>query len=224
MNKIKVLLIEDDISLGSVYTMGLQHLGFEVHYLSSFIAVVSTINEFQPNIVILDVEIGAKNGIDESATIFDLFPNLPVIFISSHVETECVQRAIKQGGASYLKKPFDIEELGVYINRFATENSKIIGVGKFQYDPTTLQLSNVTTNESLKMSNKEGSILLLLIKNINKTLSRTQIEEAMWSDKDVMSNFMINNIISRLRKAISSDPSIQITTVPRVGYKLTYGK
>ncbi len=225
MERIKVLLVDDDVSLGSIYTMGLQHLGFEVHYVSSFISVVGTINEFQPNIIILDIELGAKNGIDESETIFRLFPNLPIIFISSHTETEYIQRAIKNGGISYLKKPFDIEELGVYIKRFAIKGRSVLGIGDFQYSPSTLKLYNTKTFETQKLSNQESLILLLLIKNIGNVIPRANLEQKLWRDNKYSStDTMLNNIISHLRKHLSTDPSIQIITTPRIGYELSVNR
>ncbi|MFR9542266.1 MAG: response regulator transcription factor, partial [Rikenellaceae bacterium] len=215
-----VLLVDDDVLLGSVYVMGLQHLGFELHYLSSFVAIVAAINEFQPNILVLDVEIGDKNGIEESLTISNTFPNLPIIFISSHCEVEYIQRAIKQGGVTYLKKPFEIEELGVYIERFATTKNTLLSFGCFTYDHTTQMLHNLTTDETNKLSIKESEVLLVLIKNINVTLSRSEIEQVIGND-NITAEHIINNIISRLRKLIACDPSMQIVTIPRVGYKLS---
>ncbi len=221
MKKIKVLLVDDDVSLGSIYTMGLQHLGFEAHYLSSFIAVIETINEFQPNVVVLDVELGDKNGINESETILRLFPGLPIIFISSHTEIEYIKQSIEYGGVIYLKKPFEIEELGVYIKRFASVNSNTIGFGNFKYNFSTFKLENCIAEQTYKLSNREGKTLQILVKNINNITTRSQIEHELWQDKDVSTDLMLNNIISRLRKLISTDSSIQIITIPRVGYKLS---
>ncbi len=219
-NKIKVLLIDDDISLGSIYSKGLQHLGFEVHYLSSFIAVIGAINEFQPNILVLDIEIGAKNGISESENLFKLFPKLPIIFISSHTETQYVKRAIEQGGASYLKKPFDIDELGVYINRFAQSDNEALCFGCFSYEPKSHKLYNSITEETIKLPNKESLVLLHLIKNAGNITSRAELEQILSNDSNKTSEFMLNNIISHLRKLIAVDPSINIITIPRAGHKL----
>ncbi len=216
--KVRVLLIDDDVMLGSTYVSGLQYLGYEVHYLSSFIAVESAINEFRPHVVILDVEIGTIDGIDESAALFCHFPELPIIFISSHVESTYVKRAIERGGATYLKKPFDLEELAVYVGRYARQTKLGFGFGAFRFDRSTNVLYNVETGRTERLSDREATILLLMIKNINTIIPRSMIEQHLGGC--ATTEFIINNIISHLRKIISDDSSVKIITKSKVGYML----
>ncbi|MFI3306509.1 MAG: response regulator transcription factor [Rikenellaceae bacterium] len=217
--KVRVLLIDDDMMLGCTYVSGLQYLGYEVHYLSSFIAVEGTINEFRPHVVVLDVEIGAMDGIDESAALFCRFPELPIIFISSHAESDYVKRAIERGGATYLKKPFDLEELAVYVGRYARHSKLGFGFGSFRFDRYTNVLYNVETGRTERLSDREATILLLLIKSINTTLPRSVIEQHIGGC--ATTEFILNNTISRLRKILGDDSRVKIVTKSKVGYMLT---
>ena len=217
---IKVLLVDDDTTLGNIVTMGLTHLGFKVHYISSLIAITSTINEFQPSVLIFDVEIGDKDGIDESTQIRRLFPSLPIIFISSHVDPSYIIRALDSGCMTYLKKPFTLEELAAYVKRFAAMPNEIIAVGDYTLNSQTKVLLNCETREEFKLSTKECDLLSLLIKNKEMLVTRDQIFETAWNGDD-STDQTLNNNIAKLRRHFSSEPYIDILTVSRLGYKLT---
>ncbi len=117
MNKIKVLFVDDDITLGNIVMMALNASGYEAYYQTSLTAIRSVIQELKPDIIILDVEIGKKNGIDATPEIKAIAPEIPILFVSSHIDSEKVVKALNAGGIAYLKKPFEIEELLAYIQR-----------------------------------------------------------------------------------------------------------
>ena len=107
---IKVLLIDDDTLLGNILTTALTMEGMEVHYQSSLTGLKAIVNEFQPNIAVLDIEVGTGDGITRMTDIRQVTDTLPVIIISSHTEADEVKRALQQGAIVYLKKPIDIYE------------------------------------------------------------------------------------------------------------------
>lgn len=220
-NSIKVLFVDDDTTLGSMVTQGLSYLGYRVHYQSSMTALDSIINEFRPNIIILDVEIGDKDGIDDSQKIRTLFPNIPIIFASSHIEASYVVRALDAGATTYLKKPLDIEEVAAYINRYATpKGSSNIAIGIFSLDTATRVLQNSeNSSDATTLNKKECELLQLLHENTGLVVSREMIIERIWNN-DFPSDQVLNNYISRLRKYLAADVTISIETVPREGYRL----
>ncbi|MGL4326555.1 MAG: response regulator transcription factor [Tannerellaceae bacterium] len=217
----KVLFIDDDTVLGSMVLQGLTYLGYNVHYQSSMIALDSIISEFCPNIIILDIEIGDKDGIDDSARIRILFPNIPIIFVSSHVDTSYVVKALENGGVTYIKKPIDIEELAAYINRYALKSptdTRIV-IGNFILDKSSRLLTNTENNTTETLNNKEVQLIEMLANNIGCVVTRETIIAQIWND-DFSSDQVLNNYISHIRKCISSDSSISIETMPRQGYRL----
>ncbi len=61
MDRIKVLFVDDDVALGNIVTLALESSGYEVHYQTSLVGVKTVAKEMQPDIIVLDLEIGAKN-------------------------------------------------------------------------------------------------------------------------------------------------------------------
>ena len=96
-----------------------------VHQQNSLTCIKAVVGEFKPSIIIMDVEVGAEDGIDVMPEVYTIAPEIPIIVISSHSESNEVVRALQNGAVAYLKKPFETEELAAYIKRHAnvTHNS-----------------------------------------------------------------------------------------------------
>lgn len=77
MDTIKVLLVDDDVMLSSIITTALKDEGYEVHYQSSLTGITTILNEFKPDIMILDVEIGTGDSIDNASELKMAAPVLP---------------------------------------------------------------------------------------------------------------------------------------------------
>ena len=78
-------------------------------YQTSLAGLQSAIQTTSPNIILLDVEIGEDNGIDQMQQLKLYAPNIPVIFMSSHIDAGYLTRAIGEGAVNFLKKPFEIQ-------------------------------------------------------------------------------------------------------------------
>lgn len=222
--QIKVLFVDDDRILGNLITDALTSIGYEVCYLSSLTAIEPMILEFDPNVIILDVEIGSKDGIDDSIMIRESFPNIPIIFISSHVDPSYIIRALSNGGATYLIKPFEVDVLAAYIDRYAIDKiDKIISFGKFTISLNNYLLKNTKTNKCFKLNKKEFDLLFMLVLNLGNITNKNKIIEKIW-DGDYSKGLAVNNYIAKLRKLLSSDTSVQIETILREGYILTVKK
>ena len=117
MEKTKVLFVDDDIALGQVVILALRALGYAAEYCTTLVGIQGVVQEMQPDIMVLDVEIGEKNGIDAVAELKLTAPDTPILFVSSHIAGSEVARALDAGGIAYLRKPFEMEELVAYIRR-----------------------------------------------------------------------------------------------------------
>lgn len=114
MSKAKVLFIDDDVMLGNIVTMALTEEGYVVHQQNSLTGIKAVVGEFRPSIIVMDVEVGAEDGIDVMPELYAVSPEIPIIVISSHSESNEVVRALQNGAVAYLKKPFETEELTIY--------------------------------------------------------------------------------------------------------------
>lgn len=222
--KQKVLFVDDDIDLGGFINMALTTLGYEVHFQNSLTGISGIIKEFNPNVIVLDVEIGKQNGIDEAKNIVKQFPNTPIIFISSHTQIENISSGLSAGGVSFIKKPFEIQELEAYIQRFSYDHSQdnAISIGMYTLELTNQKL--VFKEEVIKhLSPLEKNGLLLLAKNVNKVVTREEFSKELWGDEFSSTNeAALNNLISKLRGMIKKDTRISIKTIKYKGYKLEF--
>jgi len=221
----KVLLIDDDITLGNILMPGLQKEGFEVEYMTSLHGLEEVVKDFCPNIIILDVEVGVENSINEMPYLKLCAPGTPVIFISSHTDEDLITEALGEGCVSYLKKPITIKELTAYIKRYA--NNKInkqeeICIGKFLLNiPNhTLSIDDKTVKQ---LSTLEYDLLHILLLHINNTVTRKEITSKLWSNSS-SSNESLNNYIARLRSYLASDPGITLKTLHGFGFQLSIKK
>lgn len=224
MDKIKVLFVDDDVALGNIVTLALESSGYEVHYQTSLVGVKTVVKEMQPDIIVLDLEIGAKNGIDAIPELKLVAPETPILFVSSHSDSENVVKALKAGAVNYLKKPFEVVELEAYINRFVKPfRSKGIKLGMFHLKAEENLL--MKDDEVVKkLSALECKLLKLLVLNMNEAVTREEIEEELWGNFVTESSEQsLNNYISKLRKCLAEDDRLELTTIPKVGYKLSDG-
>lgn len=223
MDKIKVLFVDDDVALGNIVTMVLDNSGYEVYFQSSLAGIQSVIGELKPDMIILDVEIGKKNGVDVTPALKQIAPQVPILFVSSHVDSAEVVKALRAGGIAYLKKPFEIEELLAYIDRHAlVSSSNEIEIGKLLLD-TGENLLKKENKVIKRLSSFECKLIRLFALNINRTLLRTQIEQELWGD-GFGNEQSLNNYIAKLRKYLRADASLELITLPRMGYKLIDGR
>ena len=88
--KLKIFFIDDDIALGHICTRIMQEEGYEVLYQTSLNGAKACIVETHPDMIVLDVEIGNKNGIEAVPELKAIAPNTPILFISSHTNSQLV--------------------------------------------------------------------------------------------------------------------------------------
>lgn len=216
----KFFFIDDDIALGHIYTMILQEEGYEVLYQTSLNGAKACIVETHPDMIVLDVEIGNKNGIEAVPELKAIAPNTPILFISSHTNSQLIVQALSAGAVAYLKKPFEIDELIAYIKRYAISHPYQIKIGSLLLDTDTQLLCTKELKVIKQLSEAEYKLLKLLVAYKEQLVERRQIEEELWG-KANGNEQGINNLISKLRKYLSIDPTIELVTIPRNGYKLS---
>ena len=221
---IKVILVDDDTDLGNLISMALVADGYKVHFQNSLAGIKNIIEEFKPSMLILDVEIGEEDGITSARDILQIYPSLPVLFISSHTDIDSLSRGVSTGGVGYIRKPFDIQELKVYIDRFAhpKENHSCIQIGRcYSLNVKTRELFYKTTPVK-QLSMHEFTALWLFVQNRGNVISYETLSEKVWNKKYSETEASLNNLISRLRKLLENDPDVQILTQKQRGYILVY--
>lgn len=217
----KIIFVEDDLLLGTLIAQALETEGFEVNYMNTLNGIVAVITSFQPDLLLLDMEVGNQNSLDELPFIRMQYPSLPVIFASSHTDGEEIVRSYETGVNHYIKKPYDIKELIFHINRLLPDINSIapscIPFGHFRLNISNRELSD-EKNLIKTLSQKEFLVLQMLLKNKRETVPRIRLLQNIWENEEA--NESLNNCINALRKYIKNDEQVSIETVKGYGYCL----
>ncbi|MFK5959279.1 MAG: response regulator transcription factor [Lutibacter sp.] len=223
--KIKILLAEDEPSLGQIIKESLETRNFEVLLCENGEVAYNTYKTEQPLLLVLDVMMPKKDGFTLAKEIRKENSEIPIIFLTAKSQTTDVVEGFNLGGNDYLKKPFSMEELIVRINSLLKRgkselNLEAIHIGNYIFNlkKQTLQLNNTVEN----LTHREAQLLFHLTKNKNQVLERSFILKKLWGDDDFFNARSMDVFITKLRKKLKNDPAVQIINVRGYGYKLIY--
>jgi DNA-binding response OmpR family regulator len=223
MNKIKVLLAEDETSLGMIVKESLESRNFTVFHAQNGEEALAIFKKEKPAILVLDVMMPIKDGFTLAKEIRQENNTIPIIFLTAKSQTSDVLEGFKNGGNDYLKKPFSMEELIIrmkaLLNRIALETgTENIKIGNYLFNATKQILS--FSDEAQQLTHREAQLLLALFEKKNEVLDRAFILNKLWGSDDFFNTRSMDVFISKLRKKLKLDKNIQILNVRGFGYKL----
>ena len=227
MQKHRIILIEDEITLGEIIKESLETRGFEVNHFVSGQEGLIHILKNTPDIIVLDVMLKDADGFSIARSIRQTDKETPILFLTAKSLPQDVVAGFESGGNDYLKKPFGLEELLVRIkvllskDRLLTsekEESEIISIGEYSFHLSRQQLQYY--GESIRLSSREAELLKLLWFSRNRVLERKTILLKLWNDDHVFNGRSLDVYITRLRKYFAKDPQVQIINYRGIGYKL----
>jgi len=220
---IKILLAEDEISLGQIIQESLEMRGFEVIYCENGEEVLLQYEKERPALLVLDVMMPKKDGFSVAKEIRMTDKKTPMIFLTSKSQTQDVIDGFQHGGNDYIKKPFSMEELIVRIKALLdrvelkqNEESIIIGNYVFNKKKQLLQLDS----SQQPLTHRESELLFHLSECRNEVLDRAVILRKLWGEDDFFTARSMDVFITKLRKKLKADASIQILNIRGHGYKL----
>jgi DNA-binding response OmpR family regulator len=221
----KILLVEDDPSLGFVIKDNLSIKGYDVTLCKDGDEGENAFHSKPFNLCILDVMLPKKDGFTVAKNIRQVNKEIPILFLTAKSMTEDKLEGFKTGGDDYITKPFSLDELMYRIEVFLRRSNgkidqqeKLYHVGKFTFDPVNLTLKNSTYEKTL--TQKEAEVLKLLFQNRDRVLKREEILKKVWGDDDYFMGRSMDVFISKLRKYLKEDPGIQIVNYHGVGFRL----
>jgi len=224
MDRKKILLVEDDPSLGFVIQDNLTLKGYDVTLCTDGNAAEEAFMTNPFHLCILDVMLPKKDGFSLARSIRERNKEVPIIFLTAKTMIEDKLKGFETGADDYITKPFNLEELfyriEVFLRRTQDTNigDKVMNVGKFQFDPFSFTLKHDDLEKTL--TQKEAEVLKLLYRNRDRVLKREEILTHVWGDDDYFMGRSMDVFISKLRKYLKTDPDIQIVNYHGVGFRL----
>ncbi|AQX07725.1 response regulator transcription factor [Elizabethkingia ursingii] len=210
-----ILLIEDDDRLSRLIAKGLQEAEFEVSTAYDGMTGMKLATQKDFDLVVTDIVLPKKDGLDFCKEIKALKPNLPVVMLTALGTTDDKLEGFDAGADDYLTKPFEIRELvariKVLLKRFSQQQQQKVFVLRYEGIEMNLEQKIVSRDKiSIKLTPKEFNLLKFMLENSERVLSRSEIAEKVWETHfDTGTNF-IDVYINYLRKKIDKDFAVKL--------------
>lgn len=223
----RILYIEDEAHLAKIVTDTLILQGYDVLHKIDGTQVIEVVQEFEPNICLFDVMLPHIDGFSLGSAIRNLFPNLPIIFITAKSQTQDVLKGFSSGGTDYIRKPFSMEELMVRIdnqmqlirnNTKETTTVKDVRLGNIIFLPSKMEL-HFADERKTKLSHRETAILNVLCLHKNQIVDRRRLLQLVWGDDSFFNSRNLDVYINKLRGYLGDNSGVEIITLKGVGYQ-----
>ena len=226
MTKSKILLVEDNLSMGFLLSEYLEENGFEVKLCRDGESGLSTFRRSHFDLCILDVMMPRMDGFTLAQALRGENAGIPFLFLTARSLKDDKLKGFALGADDYITKPFDEDELLCRINVLLRRQPAAstpadvhrFTIGSYAFDYSRQELS--WQHETWRLTGTEAEVLRLLCINQNQILRRDDAVEAIYGKKDYFLGRSFDVFISKLRKLLQHDPTVSIDNVFRVGFIL----
>ncbi len=224
-NKLRILLCEDEESLGMLLREYLQAKGYDAELYLDGEAGYKAFTRSKFDMCLLDVMMPKMDGFELAKEIRMLNSDVPIIFLTAKNLKDDILEGFKLGADDYLTKPFSMDEL-VYrmeaiLRRVKVKQQRNVTryrLGQFTYD-TQRQVLYLGDKQT-KLTTKEGELLTMLCVHANEILEREVALKTIWIDDNYFNARSMDVYITKLRKHLKEDPTVEINNVHGKGYRL----
>ena len=222
MEKIRILLVDDDRQNSEFLRKFLEVEGYEVSYAENGGKGWETFSAIRPDLVLLDVNMPVKNGFELAQLIRERDRDVIIFFLTDRTEKADRLKGFDLKGNDYIPKPFYPEELIAKIkerfeHRQPTLPSRItIGQTIFDSNLSTIEYAGTV----LHLSARQSEIFTILAQHIGQTVERSYLLEHVWGNDSYANSLALNVQITYIRKLLEPDTSISIVSLKKRGYIL----
>jgi DNA-binding response OmpR family regulator len=227
MKDLRILLCEDDPSLGRLLSDYLKTKGFEVTWAQDGVEGLKAFHRETFDFVVLDVMMPRKDGFQVAEEIRLESRSIPILFLTARSTKDDTLEGFKVGADDYMTKPFSMEELVLRIQAIMRRSAALpdegdevtaFTIGLYAYDYNTQSL--LLNGASQRLTTKENELLYMLCKHKNALLERSHALRNIWGDANYFNGRSMDVYIAKLRKHLRGDDRIEILNVHGKGFKL----
>ncbi|MDR3152555.1 MAG: response regulator transcription factor [Bifidobacteriaceae bacterium] len=234
--KVKIFIIDDDVSLADMLTLVLQGANMEVVVAYDAKTALSNYESVDPDLILLDYMLPGMMGIGVLKKIRQT-STVPVIILTAISDTDIVVESLESGANGYLTKPINSAELIARIHStlntvhaakanvgnaraYTTDEPMKFKIGDLTVSP--MQRSVTKGDKKVHLTNLEFQFLLILIENPDRYFSREELLEKIWNQRGDSDPRIISVLVGRLRDKIEDNPKHPriVETVRGIGYAL----
>ena len=201
----KILIVEDDATIGEKIKSHLEKWAYKVTLASDFQDILGEVTAVSPDLILMDITLPYYNGFYWCAEIRKLF-KIPIVFISSADDNMNIVMAMDMGGDDFIAKPFDLAVLTAKIGAIIRRSYSYAGqVNMIEHNGAMLNLLDATMSyqgRKTDFSKNEFQILALLIENAGSIVSRDTIMMQLWDSDNFIDDNTLTVNITRIRKKL----------------------
>jgi DNA-binding response OmpR family regulator len=217
------MIVEDDLSLGSVLRDNLVYEGFEVKVVGEGEQALKDAASFHPDLVLLDIMLPGMDGFDVCRSLSQSH-GPAIIILTARDQSADKLRGLDLGADDYITKPFILGELLARIHavlRRLHPREKVLVLGKLKFD--FARYTATRNNEKVTFSQREIEVLQYMSERAGKVVTRKELLMHVWRYRHIPLTRSVDNLIARMRLKIEPDPENPryIHTVYGDGYRLT---
>ena len=232
MDTIRLLLVEDDEALAYMLKGSLELMGnYQIHTASNGVEGLSLYDEIHPDIIVSDVEMAEMSGFEMVKKIRETDAHTPIIFASARKSPKDFIEGLHIGADNFIRKPYLPEELNIQILALLrrindqhskdTKNAKQYSFGNYLFDAELriLQL-NGSSESQLHLTEREVNILEILLTEKGNVVKRDKILVSLWGDNNFYTARSLDVFMTKIRKYLHLDSSVEIQTIRGEGFRL----
>lgn len=220
----RILIVEDDVTIGGTIARQLSSWGYQVKCVEDFQNVLQEFAGFEPQLVLLDLSLPFFNGFHWCDEIRKL-SQVPIIFISSAADNMNMVMAMSRGADDFIPKPFDMDVLVAKIQAMLRRAYSFGNSGNLlEHKGAILNLANTTLNwegKVIELTKNDFRILQILFENAGKVVSREAIMTKLWENDSFIDDNTLTVNMTRLRRKLEGAGLMDfIVTKKGLGYRI----
>ena len=219
-----ILVVEDDTSVREMVCDALQLAGYETRTAVDGSEALTSQQKTKADLIVSDINMPKVDGYELAQRLRDRGDTTPIIFLTARSEKPDIGKGFRVGADDYISKPFGIEELVLRVAAILRRAKSIDAPKSLAVGPITVDLESVSVKlegELVPVSPTEFKLLVALIENKSRVVSRQFLMDEVWEMGFAESATVVDTYISYLRKKLHTADYEGIRTIRGFGFQIT---